>query len=126
VRDAIRLEHHVYSTEKTTAYWIQRFIFYEDNRHPAEMDEREIGEPLMALPVEKNVAAPSEDPRAHRSAVSVLWGLAHGSGPVQAIRVVPDGRLPHTRSTHTQHLLIVLSPQQSVNGTTVIGTIIFQ
>ena len=28
VRDAIRLKHYAYSTEKTCVYWAKRFVLY--------------------------------------------------------------------------------------------------
>ena len=37
VRDAIRLKHYAYSTEKTYVYWIKRFILYQNKRHPQEI-----------------------------------------------------------------------------------------
>ena len=42
VRDAIRLKHYAYSTEKTYVYWAKRFILYHNKRHPLEMGEKEI------------------------------------------------------------------------------------
>ena len=42
VRDAIRLKHYAYSTEKTYVYWIKRFIFFHGLRHPEEMGDRRL------------------------------------------------------------------------------------
>ena len=42
VRDAIRLKHYAYSTEKTYVYWAKRFVLYHNKRHPLEMGEKEI------------------------------------------------------------------------------------
>ncbi len=41
VRDAIRLKHYAYSTEKTYVYWTKRFVLYHNKRHPLEMGEKE-------------------------------------------------------------------------------------
>jgi len=57
VRDAIRLKHYDYSTEKTDVYWAKRFVLYHNKRHPLEMGEKEIGEFLTYLTAEENVAA---------------------------------------------------------------------
>jgi hypothetical protein len=57
VRDAIRLKHYAYSTEKTYVYWTKHFILYHNKRYPLEMGEKEISEFLTYLAVEKNVAA---------------------------------------------------------------------
>jgi site-specific recombinase XerD len=61
VRDAIRLKHYAYSTEKTYVYWAKRFVLYHSKGHPLEMGEKEISEFLTYLPVEENVAASTQD-----------------------------------------------------------------
>ena len=57
VRDAIRLKHYAYSSEKTHVYWPKRFVLYHDKQHPQEMAEKEINEFLTYLAVEEHVAA---------------------------------------------------------------------
>ena len=37
VRDAIRLKHYAYSTEKTYVYWAKRSVLYHSKRHPLEI-----------------------------------------------------------------------------------------
>ena len=61
VRDAIRLKHYAYSTEKTYVYWAKRFVLYHNKRHPLEMSEKEISEFLTYLAVEENVAASTQN-----------------------------------------------------------------
>jgi len=61
VRDAIRLKHYAYSTEKTYVYWAKRFVLYHNKRHPLEMGEKEISEFLTYLAVEENVAASTQN-----------------------------------------------------------------
>ena len=61
VRDAIRLKHYAYSTEKTYVYWTKRFILYHNKRHPKKMGEKEISEFLTYLAVEENVAASTQN-----------------------------------------------------------------
>ena len=39
VRQAIRMRHYSYMTEKAYLGWIKRFIFFHDKRHPIEMGE---------------------------------------------------------------------------------------
>jgi len=34
VRDAIRVKHYSYKTEKTYVQWIKRYIFFHNKRHP--------------------------------------------------------------------------------------------
>jgi hypothetical protein len=61
VRDAIRLKHCAYSTEKAYVYWTKRFVLYHNMRHPLEMGEEEISEFLTYLAVEENVAASTQN-----------------------------------------------------------------
>ena len=61
VREAIRLKHYAYSTEKTYVYWAKRFILYQNKRDPQEMGEKEIREFLTYLAVEENVAASTQN-----------------------------------------------------------------
>ena len=61
VRDAIRLKHYAYSTEKTYVHWAKRFVLYHNKRHPLEMGEKEISEFLTHLAVEENVAASTQN-----------------------------------------------------------------
>ena len=69
VRDAIRLKHYAYSTEKTYVYWAKRYILFHNKRHPLEMGEKEISEFLTHLAVEENVAASTQNPCAEQSEV---------------------------------------------------------
>jgi hypothetical protein len=55
-RDAIRLRHYAYSTEKTCVYWAKRFALYHNKRHPLGMGEKEISRFLTYLAVEENDA----------------------------------------------------------------------
>ena len=61
VRDAIRLKHYAYSTEKTYVYWAKRFVLYHKKRHPLDRGEKEISEFLTYLAVEENVAASTQN-----------------------------------------------------------------
>ena len=37
VRDTLRLRHYSYRTEKSSIYWIRKFILFHQKRHPAQM-----------------------------------------------------------------------------------------
>jgi hypothetical protein len=44
VRQAIRMRHYSYRTEKAYVHWIKRFIFFHNKRHPTDMAETEIAQ----------------------------------------------------------------------------------
>ncbi|MCJ7620708.1 MAG: phage integrase N-terminal SAM-like domain-containing protein [Anaerolineae bacterium] len=61
VRDAMRLKHYAYSTDKTYVYWAKRFVLYHHKQHPREMAEKEISEFLTYLAVEEHLAASTQN-----------------------------------------------------------------
>jgi integron integrase len=61
LRDAIRIKHYSYSTEKTYVHWAKRYILFHNNRHPAEMGAPEIEAFLSHLAQEANVSASTQN-----------------------------------------------------------------
>jgi integron integrase len=61
VRDAIRVKHYSYSTEKTYVYWIHRFILFHNKRHPREMGTPELTQFLTHLAVSEQVSAATQN-----------------------------------------------------------------
>jgi hypothetical protein len=61
VQDAIQLKHYSYQTEKTYVYWIRRYIFFHDKKHPKEMGSAEIEAFLTDLAVNQKVAASTQN-----------------------------------------------------------------
>jgi integron integrase len=61
VRDVIRLKHYSLRTERTYCDWIERFIRFHQMRHPAEMNELEVGEFLTDLARTANVSASTQN-----------------------------------------------------------------
>ena len=56
-KNAIRLKHHAYTTEKSYVYWAKRPFLSHSIRHPLEMGETESSEFLTYLTIEERVAA---------------------------------------------------------------------
>ena len=61
VRQAIRTRHYSPRTEETYVHWIERFIFFHNKRHPAEMAEAEIARFLSNLAAESHVSASTQN-----------------------------------------------------------------
>lgn len=61
IRDAIRLKHYSYSTEKTYVHWAKRFILFHNKRHPAEMGAAEVEAFLTYLAKEGNVSSSTQN-----------------------------------------------------------------
>lgn len=60
VRDAVRVKHYSYSTEKTYVYRIRRFILFHNKHHPNQMGTAEVTEFLTHLAVTEHVAATTQ------------------------------------------------------------------
>ena len=103
VRDAIRLKHYAYSTEKAYINWAKRFIFYHNKRHPKDMGEKEIGEFLTHLAVEENVAASTQN-----QALSALLFLYR-----EVLRKDLDLPIELVWAKRPKHLPTVLTKQEA-------------
>jgi len=60
VRDAIRVRHYSYRTEKAYVDWIRRFILFHGKRHPAQMAGKEVADFLSHLARDRQVAAATQ------------------------------------------------------------------
>ena len=61
IRGIMRTRRYSLQTEKTYIYWIKKYIFFHDVRHPSEMGANEIAAFLTHLAVEENVAATTQN-----------------------------------------------------------------
>jgi integron integrase len=104
VRDALRVKHYAYRTEKTYIFWIHRFILYHEKKHPSEMGSKEIQGFLTYLAVERNVSASTQNQALN--ALIFLYKKVLGvelTQPIDAIRARRPSRLP-----------VVLSKQEAL------------
>jgi len=60
VRDALRVRHMSFRTEKAYLHWIRRYILFHGKRHPVEMGEREVNAFLTDLAVQRRVSASTQ------------------------------------------------------------------
>jgi hypothetical protein len=56
VKASIRVRHYSIRTEQAYVGWIKRFILFQGKRHPREMGEKEVGEFLTYLAVDRRVS----------------------------------------------------------------------
>jgi integron integrase len=95
VRDAIRLKHYSYSTEKTYVHWARRYILFHNKRHPAEMGAAEIEAFLSHLAKNDNVSSSTQN-----QALNALLFLYRNvlqidlAIPIHALRAKPSEYLP--------------------------------
>jgi integron integrase len=60
VREALRLRHYSYRTEKQYVGWIRRFILFHDRRHPVELGGHEVESFLSHLASRRQIAAATQ------------------------------------------------------------------
>lgn len=95
LRDAIRIKHYSYSTEKTYVHWAKRYILFHNKRHPAEMGAPEIEAFLSHLAQEGNVSASTQNQAfnallfLYRSVLHIELGAS-----IHALRAKPAQHLP--------------------------------
>lgn len=102
IRDAIRLKHYSYSTEKTYVHWAKRFILFHNKRHPAEMGVAEVEAFLTYLAKEGNVSSSTQN-----QALNALLFLYRNV--LQIDLPVP---LHALRAKRSEHLPTVLSKDE--------------
>jgi integron integrase len=102
VREAIRMRHYSYMTEKAYVGWIKRFIFFHNKRHPAEMGDAEIGRFLSSLATDSHVSASTQN-----QALNALLFLYRG---VLGKDIGYIGGVVRAKSPH--HLPVVLTRQE--------------
>ena len=57
----MRVKHYSLRTEKTYIYWIKRYIWHFDKRHPKDMGAAEVEVFLTHLAVDRNVSASTQN-----------------------------------------------------------------
>jgi len=102
IRDAIRLKHYSYSTEKTYVHWAKRYILFHNKRHPAEMGATEIEAFLTHLAKDENISSSTQN-----QALNALLFLYRNV--LQIDLPVP---LHALRAKRSEHLPTVLSKDE--------------
>src|SRR3712207_419547 len=94
VRHTIRLKHYSRRTEDAYIYWIKKFIFFHQLRHPQEMGAEEVRHFLTHLAVKENIAASTQNQALaallflYREVLSIELPL------IDAVRAKKPKRLP--------------------------------
>jgi integron integrase len=109
LRDAIRIKHYSYSTEKTYVHWAKRYILYHNMRHPAEMGAPEIEAFLSHLAREANVSASTQN-----QAFNALLFLYRNV--LQIELATPIHALRAKRAQHLPTVLSKTEVNQVLNG----------
>jgi len=95
LRDAIRLKHYSYSTEKTYVHWAKRYILFHNKRHPVEMGAAEIEAFLTHLAKNEKVSSSTQN-QALNALLFLYRNVLQMDIPVQlhALRAKRSAHLP--------------------------------
>ena len=102
VRDAIRIKHYSYRTEKSYVNWIKRYIRFHNWQHPRELGGPEIEAFLTHLAVTEKVAASTQN-----QALSALLFLYR-----TVLQLDLDLNLDAVRAKRSQYVPTVLSKEE--------------
>jgi site-specific recombinase XerD len=94
VRQAIRLKHYSYRTEKTYVDWIRRYILFHNKQHPRDMGIREAEAFLSHLAVVDNVAASTQNQALSALLFLYRFVLEQDLPPVDALKARQSRYLP--------------------------------
>lgn len=61
LREALRVRHYSFKTEKAYVHWIKRFIYFHEKRHPQDMGAPEVTAFLNHLANERQVSASTQN-----------------------------------------------------------------
>lgn len=108
VRNSLRQRNYSVSTERTYLFWIKDYIIFHKKRHPNEMGEKEIGEYLTYLAIERKVS-PSTQNQALNSIIYLYkYILKIDLGEIKKLRPRGSKHLPTVLTQKEVHKVISL------------------
>ena len=107
VREALRIKHYSYATEKVYIEWIKRYILFHGKQHPSTLTTAHVKAFLSHLAVNRNVAASTQNQALnalnfmYKHVLECELGDIHGT-----IRAKKSRRLPVVLSRPEVRLLL--------------------
>jgi len=108
VRNSLRQRNYAYSTEKTYISWIKRFILYHDKRHPNEMGEKENGDFLTHLAVDRKVSPKTQNQALNAIIYLYKYILKIDLDEIKALRPRESKHLPTVLTQQEVHKILPL------------------
>lgn len=108
VRNSLRQRNYAYSTEKTYLSWIKQFILFHNKRHPEEMGEKEIGEYLTHLAVDRKVSPKTQNQALNAIVYLYKYILKIDLGDIKTLRPRDSKHLPTVLTQDEVHKILSL------------------
>ncbi|MEA1958136.1 MAG: integron integrase [Chloroflexota bacterium] len=106
LREALRLRHRSYSTEKTYIFWLRSFHAFLHDKTPVEVEPKDIKDFLSHLAVDKKVASSTQN----QALNAVVFFYRH-----VLQKVLEDNVLDAVRSRKKRRLPVVMSVKEVKN-----------
>ncbi len=123
-RDALRLRHRSYSTERTYIGWMRSFRVHVGGKPPAKLSVEDMQNFLSSLAVERRVA-PSTQNQALNALIFIYRYILEkepGADEIRAVRALPKRRLPIVlTSEEIQDILKCLNGTQRLMAMLIYG-----
>jgi len=101
-KQALRLKHRSYQTERSYLSWVKNFRTYSGNKSPAQLMETDIQKFLSYLAVERRVATSTQN----QALNALVFFFRHG------LKKEPDDSIAAVRSYRKPRLPVVLSRKE--------------
>jgi integron integrase len=106
LRQSLRARHYSRRTEQAYCYWVRRFVYFNDVRHPSGMGEQEINSFLTHLAVREHVSASTQN----QALAAILFLYRHvigrEVGTLDVVRARRPARLPVVMSREEVHSVL--------------------
>ena len=110
MRQVMRVKHYSLRTEKSYVYWVRRYIFFHNKRHPQEMGEKEVQSFLTNQAVDKRVSSSTQNQALNAAVFLYKHVLKKELGVIDEVRARRPKRLPVVLTREeTQGVLSLLS-----------------
>ena len=94
LRQALKARHYSPKTEKAYVFWVKRYIFFHDVRHPAKMGETEINSFLTHLAVNEKISASTQNQALAALLFLYRYVVGRKIGDLEVVRARKPIRLP--------------------------------
>ena len=123
LRAALRVKHYAYRTEKSYVYWVRRFIYFHQKKHPGTMGTSEVRAFLSHLAQQEHVSASTQNQALNALVFLYKQVIQKEPGSIDAVRARRPKRLPVvlTRS-EVEKILAFLSGTPAIMATLLYGS----
>ncbi len=124
IRDALRLRHRSYSTEKTYINWIRSFRGFSGEIRPSELAVSDMQNFLSSLAVDRRVSQSTQNQALNALIFFYRYALEIDPGPdeIRAVRALPKRSLPVVLTTREiQSLFELLSGTHRIMAMMIYG-----